>query len=215
MTDDFSLPPPLLAEAAPEAPRPKRRGLRHYLLEIVQTAIQAAVLYFAISALFGRFEIRQTSMEPNFHEGQRVVVSQLGSLLTPLWVKTAYASDGQHTTPFGPERGQVVVLYPGEDRTQEPLIKRVIAGPGDTVEMADGAVKVNGAALAEPYLNGLTTNCFSNCGPLTLGADEYFVMGDNRPNSRDSRSFGPVRGAQIIGRVILRYWPLEAFQFYP
>jgi signal peptidase I len=194
---------------------PKRRGLWRVLLEIMQTAIQAAVLYFAISALFGRFEIRQTSMEPNFHEGQRVVVSQLGSLLTPLWARTAYASDGQHTPPFGPERGQVVVLYTTPEHTDEPLIKRVIAGPGDTIEIANDVVTVNGQPLAEAYTHDLPTPCYSICGPLTLGADEYFVMGDNRPNSRDSRSFGPISGQQIIGRVILRYWPLDEFEFYP
>jgi signal peptidase I len=193
--------------------RPAR--LRRLVLDILQTIVQSVLLYLVISALFGRFEIRQISMEPNFHEGQRVVVLQLSNLLTSLWAKTAYAAGDQHSLPFGPERGQVVILYTSAERADEPLIKRVIGVPGDTVEIIDGQVHINGAPLAEPYVHGLSSSCFTTCGPITLGPDQYFVMGDNRPNSRDSRSFGPVPIGQIIGRVVLRYWPLEALAFYP
>ncbi len=198
---------------SPPAVRPSR--LRRLLLDIVQTVIQSVLLYVVISAVFGRFEIRQISMEPNFHEGQRVVVLQLSHLLTSLWAKTAYAAGDQHTPPFGPERGQVVILHTTPERAEEPLIKRVIGVPGDTIEIAAGQVRINGAPLDEPYVHGLSTACFAACGPLTLGPDQYFVMGDNRPNSRDSRSFGPVVLNQIIGRVILRYWPMDQLEFYP
>jgi signal peptidase I len=65
--------------------------------------------------------------------------------------------------------------------------------------------------LEERYLKSVTTSCSTYCGPLTLGPDEYFFMGDNRPVSHDSRSFGPIPADQIVGRVILRYWPLNEF----
>jgi signal peptidase I len=181
----------------------------------VQTIVQAVALYLIVAAVFGRFEIRQISMEPNFHEGQRVLVFQLGSTLSPVWARTAYAAGEQHAQPFTPARGQVVILYPDAERAQEPLIKRVIGLPGDTVEIREGGVWVNGSRLSEPYLRGKVTNCFGQCGPLTLGPDQYYVMGDNRPNSRDSRSFGPIPGSQIVGWVIVRYWPLNEIEVYP
>lgn len=217
-------PPP--AEAAPlppAAPQGRWAGLRRGLWEFAQTIMQAALLYLLVITFVGRFEIHQISMEPTFHEGQRVVVSQIGSVLSPLVVRAAYAADAGHAESWrsraaallGPERGQVVVFYPDQERRQDPLIKRVIATPGDSLEIRDGAVFVNGQALDEPYVHNLETVCYTPCGVVRLGADEYFMLGDNRPNSRDSRSFGPVRLDQIIGRVVLRYWPLDSLQFYP
>jgi signal peptidase I len=131
-----------------------------------------------------------------------------------LLAKTVYAADKDHALPFQPERGQVIVFNPLDGGTI-PLIKRVIGVPGDTLEIAKGAVWVNGKRLEEPYIHGLSTSCSRYCGPMTLGSDMYFVMGDNRPNSQDSRSFGPVAGDRVIGRVIMRYWPLNMIEFYP
>ncbi len=207
-------PAPLETPPPPSAPSPWQRA-RRALVEIVQTALQALALYVIVTTFVGRFEIHQISMEPNFHEGQRVVVSQFGGVLSPLLADTAYAADGRAAALLGPKRGQVVVFYPDAQRQQEPLIKRVVGLPGETVAVHDGAVYVNDQRQDEPYIAGLTTSCYAPCGPLTLGPDEYFMLGDNRPNSRDSRAFGPVPLAQIIGRVVLRYWPLDALQFYP
>lgn len=96
-----------------------------------------------------------------------------------------------------------------------PLIKRVVGVPGDTLTIANGQVSVNGAQLAEPYVYGAPTNCAQYCGPLVPEAGQYFVMGDNRINSYDSRNFGPVAEEDIIGHVILRYWPLDVMEVYP
>lgn len=211
-------PSPAPAETPPggEAARPSpARSARRALWEIAQTAVQALALYLIVTAFIGRFEVHQISMEPNFHEGQRVVVSQFGSLVTPWLADTAYAADGRVAQLLGPKRGQVVVFHPDAERQQDPLIKRVIGLPGETVEVRDGAVWVNGRRLDEPYLNGMVTTCYGHCAPLTLGPDEYFVLGDNRPNSRDSRAFGAIHLDQIVGRVVLRYWPLDTFQVYP
>lgn len=177
--------------------------------------MQVVLVFMIFSALIGRFVIHQTSMEPNFHEGQRVVVSKLDSLWSNWFVDTVQAAGTHTSSPFVLHHGQIAVFYETAAKQGDPLIKRVIGVPGDVVEVRDGAVLVNGQPLDEPYINGLTTSCYSYCGPITLGADTYFMMGDNRPVSRDSRSFGPVPVDQIIGRVVLRYWPFDQAEFYP
>lgn len=191
-------------------PPPKRHSLRHALRELAESAVLAIVLYAIVSTLVGRYQILNVSMEPNFHEGQRVVVSRVGRLLTGV----AHADDGQVGNSLGLKRGQVAVLYPNAGREGPPLIKRVIGLPGETVTIANGQVRINGQPIDEPYLNGLSTQCSQYCR-VTLGPGQYFVLGDNRPNSLDSRSFGPVTADNIVGQVILRYWPLDKLEIYP
>jgi signal peptidase I len=173
------------------------------------------LLFVILSALIGRFEIHQVSMEPNFHEGQRVLVSKLDSIWSSLFVRTAHAADSGRASPFALKRGQVVVFFKSPARDDDALIKRAIGLPGDTVELRDGVVLVNGVAIDEPYIQDVHTSCASYCQPITLGPDEYFLMGDNRLNSLDSRNFGPIPASQIVGRVILRYWPLGQIDVYP
>jgi len=196
--------------------RPSRwKAVGRWALGIVQTVLEAVVLFVIISLLVGRFEIHSVSMEPNLHEGQRVLVNKLDHLWPSWLVGSAEAADGRSVSPFAPHRGQVVVFYQTADRSGTPLVKRVIGLPGETVTLRGGAVFVNGQMLDEPYVNGLRTSCNLYCSPVRLGPDEYFVMGDNRPNSRDSRSLGPVRASQIVGQVIFRYWPLSQMKVYP
>lgn len=193
----------------------RNRSLRREIGELLSTAVQMVLLFVVISALIGRFEIHQISMEPNFHEGQRVIVSKLDSIWSNLFVRTAQAAETQTSSPFAPRRGQIVVFYTSPERSGDALIKRVIGLPGDRIELRDGGVMVNGALLDEPYVHGLTTSCNRYCEPFTLGPGQYFLMGDNRLNSMDSRDFGPIPDGQIVGRVVLRYWPLDKLAIYP
>jgi signal peptidase I len=187
--------------------------VRRAIAELLRTAIQVLILFLLISALIGRFEIHQVSMEPNFHEGQRVIVSKLDDIWDNLLVKTAHAAE-PGSSPFEPRRGQVVVFYPPSG-TGDALIKRVVGVPGDLVELRDDGVWINGRPFDEPYVHGQPTYCNSECQPVQLDEDMFFLMGDNRPSSLDSRSFGPVRGDRIIGRVVMRYWPLDQLEIYP
>jgi len=174
-------------------------------VNIIQTVAEVVILFCIITALIGSFEIQQTSMEPTFHEGQRVVVNKLGASLPGWLVGTAHAANGE-PAPFAVHRGQVVVFNslttPGE-----ALIKRAIGLPGDTVELRADGVFVNGARLNEPYVHGQLTACSNACSPVRLGPGHYFMLGDNREVSLDSRSFGPVPAEKIIGTVLLRLWP--------
>ena len=101
--------------------------------------------------------------------------------------------------------GDIVVL--DEEKEGEIIIKRIIGMPGDTVSINDNTVYVNGEELEEDYAYGET----SDYEEITLEDDEYFILGDNRPISKDSRYFGPVKEDEIIGKVIFRLWPFNKF----
>lgn len=135
-----------------------------------------------------------SSMTETFHDKDYLFVEKLGYHFT------------------NPKQGDVVVFNPPIiERTEDRFIKRVIGVPGDTVKIEDGVTYVNGNALKEDYVahpNMQTAN-------VTLKADQYFVMGDNRAGSYDSRSWGPITKDEIQGRVLLRLYPFSDIGFYP
>lgn len=89
-------------------------------------------------------------------------------------------------------------------------VKRVVGLPGERVEFREGSLFIDGAHHPEPYLGGLPANVGLDCASWTLGADEYFAMGDNRARSADSRRYGPIRADDVIGAVVARVWPPRA-----
>jgi signal peptidase I len=111
------------------------------------------------------------------------------------------------------QRGDIVVfVQPGLPASSTPLIKRVIGLPGDTIDLRDGHVVINGQEIDEPYVYpGELTEPLTGQDHWVVPAGMLFVMGDHREVSRDSRFFGPVPLANVIGRAWLRYWPLGAF----
>lgn len=158
-----------------------------------------------------RYEVLQVSMEPALREGDYVWVSGWGqladSILAPL-----NASDTPSMPRFGPQRGQIVVVR--QQRLEELVLKRVVGLPGETIDLRDERVWIDGQVIDEPYLGGGPTGrCTLYCS-LTLAADQYYVMGDNRAHSNDSRVLGPVSYADIVGPVVMRYLPLDQFTFF-
>ena len=183
-------------------------------VNLLKLMAEIVILFLIFSTLMGGFQIEQHSMDPTFRSGQRVVVSKLSSLWPSWLVGTAQASDGSAPSgPFALKRNEFVVFH-SLTNPEEALIKRLVGLPGDTIELRDGLVFLNGEQLDEPYINGQRTDCHQYCGTIVLGPNEYFMMGDNRLVSLDSRSFGPIPGDKIVGRVILRYWPFDQITFY-
>jgi signal peptidase I len=134
-------------------------------------------------------------MQPTLVEGNRILVSRL-----------AY-------TLGSPQRGEVVIFDPPiTPASSTPYIKRVIGLAGEQLDIADGKVSINGNELLEPYAKGETRA--TRWAHLQIPSGAVFLMGDNRENSYDSRSFGPVSTSALQGRVILRYWPLNSPQLF-
>jgi signal peptidase I len=185
------------------SPLVDRRSSLGCLFEVVETLVLTLVIFFVIQTFIAQpYQVQQQSMERTLEPGQYVLVDKL----TPRF--DAY------------DRGDVVVFDPPESWTSEPtpFIKRVIGVAGDTVEVRDdGLVYVNGTSFDEPYTY---TNDQGLPEPTDAGRDlnrwvvpegELFVMGDHRQSSADSRVFGTIPLANVIGRAFLRYWPISTF----
>ncbi len=212
--DDSTTPSPLIA--APTRPiSVERRSVA--LAQVNRTRSRLAFLWewtkiFQVSVLLfllirtffvEAFKIPSGSMEGTLLVGDFLLVN-----------KAVYGAEvpftGKHLPAIEqPKHGDVIVFEWPEDRTKN-FIKRVIGLPGDHVQVKDGRVLVNGHELLEPYLRAQTF-CGGQWCDVQLGADEYFVMGDNRPNSSDSRLWGPVSGRNIIGKTWLIYLPVDHF----
>ena len=188
---------------------PKRR-VRRLALELAETLILAAVIFFAVRALAQNFRVEGSSMEPGLHNGQYLLVNkaiyhQINLNTIDKYIPFVDFTDGDHFLFRGPNRGDVIVFRFPRDPSRD-FIKRVIGLPGDTVEVTKGHVFVNGIELKEAYINSDTQ---SNYPQQVVPANNYFVMGDNRNNSSDSRSWGFVPEENIIGQAMFSYWPFD------
>jgi signal peptidase I len=178
------------------------------LLEIAETLVLTLIIFFVIQTFVAQpYKVQQQSMEHTLEPDQYVLVDKL----TPRF--DTY------------KRGDIVVFTPPPDWVQEdgtPFIKRVVGLGGDTVEVRDGNVLINGKKIDEPYIFADTpgeppqpTNVSGDASRWVIPAGELFLMGDHRSNSADSRVFGPVPTGQVIGRAWLRYWPINVFGVLP
>ena len=165
-----------------------------FLLEVIQiVAISSAIIIPIRYFLIQPFYVKGASMEPNFYDNEYLVIDELSYRFRE------------------PVRGEIVVFRYPRDRDQF-FIKRVVALPGETIEITQGRVTIynedhpNGLALDEDYLGGERTDGKER---VTLGEEEYFVLGDNRDASLDSRSFGILPRDNVIGRVWVRGLPLS------
>jgi signal peptidase I len=183
-------PTPL--EAASSQPAADQARRSHVLREIVETVLLTAAIFLVVNAATGRFRIEGDSMEPNLHNGEYVLIDKISYVLHP------------------PERGDVVVFTPPNN--ERDYIKRVIGLPGDTVEVKSGQVYVNSVVLDEPYLKNLI---HADMPASVVEEGRYFVMGDNRNNSSDSRAFGTITPQSIVGRAWLVYWPPSDWSTVP
>lgn len=162
------------------------------LRDILSTLLLVLVVYTLVNLSSSRYLVQGRSMYPSFDSDQILYVSRLSYLLAQ------------------PQRLDIVVFH-HRGQPAEDYIKRIIGLPGEVVAFSEGRVWVDGAPLDEPYL---AEACRADrCADRTwaLGPDEFFVLGDNRNDSSDSRLFGPVHRSQLVGAALLRYWPPQAW----
>src|SRR5690349_9150323 len=178
------------------------RGFGGFVWEVAKIIIIALIIIKPIHAfVLQPFYVKGASMEPNFYNNEYLIIDELSYRF--------------HT----PRRGDVIVVH-NPILKDEYLIKRIIGLPGEHVVIDEDGVKIASSSTGQleiineqAYLpRGLVTTASVD---VTLGRDEYFVMGDNRPASLDSRSFGPVLRDQIVGRTGFRAWPIYRIRTFP
>ena len=197
--------------ARPDSARPRKRIPA--ILELPRLALAALVVTLIVKALLAQaFYIPSDSMVPQLEQHDRVVVSRTAYRLHDpnrgdiIVFPSPNAPPEDHNLVDGVVDDVLDTLAIG-DRGDRELIKRIVGLPGEVIEARDGSVLIDGRVLHEPYLpEGLRTDDF---GPITVPAGEVFVMGDNRPNSHDSRfsDMGTIEIDSIVGRAIARVWP--------
>ncbi len=183
--------------------RRRRRSATRNAIEWAVVLVGALLVALVVKTwLFQAFYIPSSSMEPALQIGDRVLVNKISYDVADV------------------EAGHIVVFERPDDWNTgdiEDLIKRVVAGPGDTVSASNGSLFVNGQEVPEPYLTaenrGLTrfdpgSGCVPEC---TLGPNEIFVLGDNRDNSSASNVYGPIDFDRVVGRAFVRVWPISEF----
>lgn len=177
------------------------RRLSAFFLDIIEVVVFAVAIFLFVYLLILRpHKIKGSSMEPNFPDKEYLLTEKV----------TYYLE--------APKRGDVIVFKPPISEEDE-FIKRIIALPGETVSVMNGRLYINGKLLSESYLDSnLVTaggNFLSEGEKVTVPNDEYFVAGDNRPHSSDSRTWGFVTKKRISGRAWLIYWPPKQAGFIP
>jgi len=186
---DFEPAGPLVENADGIDNKPDHPGLsrQHSLWrDVIEIVLLIVTIYTLVNLATARAVVEGQSMQPNFYTGQLVIVNRFAYYF------------------LEPQRGDVIVLHDPKDPSQD-FIKRVVGLPNETVQIQGGRVYINGVELDEPYIAEF---CRAGCdGTWTLKSDEYFVLGDNRSNSFDSHSFGPIARSLIVGQAWIRYWP--------
>ncbi|HYM97589.1 MAG TPA: signal peptidase I [Candidatus Sulfotelmatobacter sp.] len=166
------------------------------LREFFEVIVLAVILYFGISFAVQAVHVEGLSMFATLDDNDYLIANKIDYRL------------------HSPQRGDIIILRPPTDNSKD-FIKRVIALPGERLLIRDGIVYINGHKLDEPYLPEAWTT-FNNwptngSDGQVMGPNEYFVMGDNRNRSQDSRIFGPITRDRIDGRAWFRIWPLSKF----
>ena len=173
----------------------KKKSVGRELLSLLgYLAVVLVITYVIVNFVGVRTEVIGTSMTPTLADGDQLIVEKV----------SYYFSE--------PKRYDIIV-FPYPEEPDKHYIKRIIGLPGETVQIIDGYVYINGELLDEHYGNEVMNNAGIASDPIVLGEDEYFVLGDNRNNSEDSRyaAVGNIKRSDIDGRAWVRIWPFDSF----
>ena len=174
--------------------------VRTFVREVFQTIILGIAVFVILQVSLQPYKVEGSSMYPTMKSGDFVLVNKV-----IYWEVPFYESISPKYIFHGPQRGELVIFQFPYDRSRK-FVKRVIAVPGDTLEIKAGSIIINSQAISEPYVS---TSSKEDVRALTVPRNSYFVLGDNRQNSQDSRSFGLVSSKDILGRAWISYWPIS------
>lgn len=188
--------------------------------ELLEAVVLAVIVFLLIQTSIRNFKVDGKSMDPTLEDGQYLMVNKLVyfqldmarlSRIVPFWkVDNPSVRFAAHS----PRRGEVIVFHSPPDPSKD-FVKRVIGLPGERVELQGGDVYIDGERLSEDYIKGKKTQCHPatklEC-PVILAEKEYFVLGDNRDASNDSRRWGAVSESEVLGKVWFVYWPVASLQ---
>jgi len=183
----------------------------------METLLLALMIYLGVRAGVQNFKVDGNSMEPSLSTNQYLLVNKLAYASVSLEgiAEAIPALEKLKDSPVlqlgSPQRGDIIVFRFPRDPSRD-FIKRVVAVPGETVEVKTGVVYVNGKRLEEPYILNSPTYTKE---AIIVRPGEYFVLGDNRNNSSDSHVWGPVPAREIVGKAWITYWPMESWGFIP
>ena len=175
--------------------------IRSILIEMAETILFATFAFLIFNTIFQNYKVEGNSMIPNIRHGEHLLVNQLA------YINLKLPSQNQIIISSNPSRGDIVI-FKAPKNTKKNLIKRVVGLPGDTVEIISGNVFINGTKLTETY----TQRHLNMHNPkIRVPENNYFVLGDNRSASNDSRDWGTVPMKNISGKAWITYWPFTSF----
>jgi signal peptidase I len=201
-------------DSAPHKPSRSRSLVR----ELVETGLMALLVFLAVRATFQNYRVHGHSMDPNLQDGEFLLVNRIEYAQINIDKLSNFipfldpGSDPKRDVFTSPQRGDVIILEDPRQPQGDRLVKRVIGLPGDKLEIVSGTVYINGRLLHEPYIPepGDYTS-----PPIIIPPNQFFVMGDNRRNSEDSRYLGLIPRDLIIGKAMIAMWPTDKFGFAP
>lgn len=179
-----------------QEPKEQKSMVREVLEFVVYLTIALVAALLIVKFVGQRTQVEGRSMEPTLYNGENLILDKISYRFRD------------------PERFDIIVFPFTEDGEKEHFIKRIIGLPGETVQIIDGYVYIDGEKLeSDTYGKEVMKSAGRAAEPITLGQDEYFVLGDNRNNSRDGRypEVGNIKRKDITGRAFIRIWPLSEF----
>ncbi|MEX2426273.1 MAG: signal peptidase I [Thermomicrobiaceae bacterium] len=209
----WSPEPDLESQQEPGEADESKRDHRATAWEIIETILLALLIFLMVRGVVLNFRVDGNSMEPTLSHSEMLIINRraytsfdLNGFLDALPGVDRESEDRRYV--FNPPtRGDIVVFRP-PGASSDPYIKRIIGLPGETVEIRNGSVYIDGTELQETYVSSATSwRGGGDQASVTVPENEYFMMGDNRENSSDSRSFGTVPKVNIIGKSWIAYWP--------
>jgi signal peptidase I len=193
----------------------KAAFVKSTIRDVLETLVLTLIIFLLVRSVVQNFKVEGRSMEPTLHNGQYLLINKAiywnydRSLVDRVLSGQAAGPDNSEPVYLfrPPERGEIVVFRFPRDPSRD-FIKRVIAIPGDIVEIRSGQVFVNGGSLSEGYIHVNDPASYS-VPPQRVEPGHFYVLGDNRNNSSDSHVWGQVPADHIIGRAWITYWPID------